>query len=143
MINKHNNVTDDSVILRWPLAFFITMTITLYLIFSAYPEAAVDSGSVDPKIDKLYEHLTQTKAIGVFTKLSIKNNGTRLHKSFAVYHQGGRPPNLKELRERYDLMVQEMVILVQHKDPELAREIHATRLLLWSYLSDPEKYKSI
>ena len=56
---------------------------------------------------------------------------------------GGPSSNLEELRERYDLMIQEMVILVQHKDPELAREIHATRLLLWSYLSDPEKYKFI
>ncbi len=143
MINKHKNVTGDSVILKWPLAFFITMTITLYLVFSAYPEAAVDTGSVDSKLDELFEHLNQTKAIGVFTKLSIKNNATRLQKSFAVYHQGKRPPNLKELRERYDLMVQEMLILVQEKDPELARVIHATRLLLWSYLSDPEKYKSI
>jgi hypothetical protein len=143
VINKHKNISGDSVFLRWPLAFFITMTITLYLVFSAYPEAATDSGSVDPELDELYEQLTQTKAIGVFAKLSIKNNVTRLHKSLAVYHQGDRPPSLEELRERYDLMVQEILILVQEKDPELARIIHEARLLLWSYLSDPEKYKYI
>ena len=143
VINKANNVTSDSIILRWSMTFLLTTGIILYLIFAAYPTAAADSESIDPRIDKLYEHLTKTKAIGVFTKLSIKSNTTRLHKSFAVYHQGQRPPNLEELRERYDLMIQEMVILVQHKDPELAREIHATRLLLWSYLSDPEKYKFI
>ena len=143
MINKPKNVTGDSIILRWPLTFLLTMAITLYLIFAAYPTAAADSESIDPRIDKLYEHLTKTKAIGVFTKLSIKSNITRLHKSIAVYHQGKRPPNLEELRERYDLMIQEMVILVQHKDPELAREIHATRLLIWSYLSDPDKYQFI
>jgi hypothetical protein len=40
-------------------------------------------------------------------------------------------------------MVQEILILVQEKDPELARIIHEARLLLWSYLSDPEKYKYI
>ena len=112
------------------MTFLLTTGITLYLIFAAYPTAAADSESIDPRIDKLYEHLTKTKAIGVFTKLSIKSNITRLHKSFTVYHQGERPPNLEELRERYDLMVQEMVILVQDKDLELAREIHATRLLL-------------
>ena len=97
----------------------------------------------NPKLNELFEQLNQTKAIGVFTKLSIKNNATRLQKSFAVYHQGKRPPNLEELRERYDLMVQEMLILVQDKDPELTRIIHEARLLLWSYLSDPEKYKYI
>jgi hypothetical protein len=66
VINKHKNISGDSVFLRWPLAFFITMTITLYLVFSAYPEAATDSGSVDPELDELYEQLTQTKAIASF-----------------------------------------------------------------------------
>ena len=62
-----------------------------------------------------------------------------LHNAFAVYHQGKQPPGIEDLRERYDLMVQEMMILVQDKDPELARDLYTLRLLLWSYLSSPGK----
>ena len=40
-------------------------------------------------------------------------------------------------------MLKELVILFQKKDPELARDLYAARMLLWSYLSDPEKYKYI
>ena len=39
-------------------------------------------------------------------------------------------------------MVQEMVLLVQNKDPELAKDLYAARLLLWSSLADPDKYVS-
>ena len=97
---------------------------------------------MDPKLEELLGRFAKTKAVGVFTKLSIKGNVTRLNKSFGVYHQGKRPPILEELKERFDLMVQEMVLLVQNKDPELAKDLYAARLLLWFYLSDPDKYVS-
>ena len=100
-------------------------------------------GAADQVFDDLMDRFATTKSIGIFTKLSIKHNVDRLNQSFASYHDGERPPTIDELRERYDLMVKEMMVLVQKKDPELAREISAARLLLWSYLSDPEKYKSI
>jgi len=140
--NKIKNKTDESIHLICSLSFILMTMITLSYLIGVYPDALADSGSIDPRINDLYEHLSQTKSIGIFTKLSIKNNTARLNKSFATHHQGKRPPNIEELRERYDLMVQEMMILVQGKDPELAHKIHETRLLLWSYLSDPEKYKS-
>ncbi|HIF52151.1 MAG TPA: hypothetical protein EYQ42_11605 [Thiotrichaceae bacterium] len=136
-------VIRESMLSKWSLSFMLITIIALYFIVGVQPDALADSGSIDPRINNLYEHLGQTKSIGIFTKLSIKNNTARLNKSFAAHHQGKRPPNIKELRERYDLMVQEMMILVQGKDPELAREIYEVRLLLWSYLSDPEKYKLI
>ncbi len=122
----------------------LTVVISLYLVLGTYPEAvAADSGSADPTIDELLDRFASTKSIGVFTKLSIKSNVTRLNKSFGVYHQGERPPILEELKERFDLMVQEMMLLVQNKDPELAKDLYAARLLLWSYLADPDKYVSL
>jgi len=141
--NNFKGVIRESILSKWSLSFMLITMIALYFIVGVYPDALADSGSLDPRINDLYDHLSQTKSIGIFTKLSIKNNTTRLNNSFAAYHQGERPPNIKELRERYDLMVQEMMVLVQGKDPELARKIHETRLLLWSYLSDPEKYNLI
>ena len=130
------------------LRLLLLAVLSAFIFSSFVPQAHSNNASaeaegLDPKIDQLYEHLAKTKAIGIFTKLAVKNNASRLSKSFAVFHQGERPPNLEELRERYNLMVQEMVILVQDKDPELAREINSTRLLLWTYMSDPEKHKFI
>ncbi len=120
----------------------LTVVISLYLVLGTYPDALADSGNADPTIDELLDRFASTKSIGVFTKLSIKSNVTRLNKSFGVYHQGERPPILEELKERFDLMVQEMVLLVQNKDPELARDLYAARLLLWSSFADPDKYVS-
>ena len=132
-----------SIVLNSLPVILLTIVISLYLVLGTYPEAvAADSGSADPTIDELLDRFASTKSIGVFTKLSIKSNVTRLNKSFGVYHQGERPPILEELKERFDLMVQEMVLLVQNKDPELAKDLYAARLLLWSYLSDPDKYVS-
>ena len=122
----------------------LSIFISLAIVVDAQSNNAPDqSAQMDPKLEELLDRFASTKSIGVFTKLSIKSNVTRLNKSFGVYHQGERPPILEELKERFDLMVQEMVLLVQNKDPELARDLYAARLLLWSYLSDPEKYKSI
>lgn len=132
-INRH---------VRYPgeIAVLVMLSILITAGFSAQLSAAVNS---DAALDKLYEDLENTKAIGIFTKLSIKNNATRLQESFGAYHKGERPPDLEDLRHRYNLMVQEMMVLVQDKDPELAREIQDTKQLLWSILSDPEKYESI
>ena len=141
MINK--NITSDSIIMRWTLFFLLTMSIIIYPFFGVYPEAAADSGSVDTTIDELVDRFAKTKAVGAFTKLSFKGNFTRLNKSFGVYHGGKRPPTIEELKERYDLIVQEMIVLVQNKDPDLARDFYAARLLLWSYLADPDKYVSL
>jgi len=84
----------------------LTVVISLYLVLGTYPEAvAADSGSVDPKLEELIDRFTKTKAIGVFTKLSLQTNVTRLHNAFTDYHQGKQPPSIEELRERFDFMV--------------------------------------
>ena len=101
------------------------------------------SGNTNPEIDKLYEDITNTKAIGLFTKLSFRNNAMSLHESFGKYHQGSRPPTLDELEQRYELMVQEIMTLVQDKDPALADEIQQKKDLLWMTMIDPESYESI
>jgi hypothetical protein len=141
MVFKYKNITSDLSSLKLSI---ILISISIFCFnLCVHNKVSAAENSVDPKLEEMYRKINQSKTIGVFTKLSIKNNATRLNKSFEAHHKGKRPPNIKELRERYDLMVQEMMVLVQNKDPELAREIYKTRLLLWSYLSDPEKYKSI
>jgi hypothetical protein len=120
-----------------------TLALALSLFVAHSTATTADTVSLDPTLDELLARFANTKAIGIFTKLSVGSNVKRLYKSFDGYHDGKRPPTIEEIRQRYDLMVQEMVMLVQNKDPELARDFHASRLLLWSYLSDPEKFETI
>ncbi len=134
---------EEVKILRQLLMIASFILISLSFVLEVHPDNAPGRlGSSDPKLDELFDRIIETRAIGTFTKLSIKGNVTRLHKAFGVYHQGNRPPSLEELRERYDVMLQEMIILFQKKDPDLARDLYAARMLLWSYLVDPEKHVS-
>ena len=131
-------------ILKSLLPTALSVFILLAFVVDAYSINAPDqSAQMDPKVEELIDRFAKTKAIGVFTKLSIKTNVTRLHNAFTGYHQGKQPPSIEELRERFDLMVQEMMLLVQNKDPELAKDLYAARLLLWSSLADPDKYVSL
>ena len=126
--------------MRLLLPTALSIFISLAFVVNAHSNNAPDqSAQMDPKLEELIDRFTKTKAIGVFTKLSLQTNVTRLHNAFAGYHQGKQPPSIEELRERFDLMVQEMMILVQDKDPELARDLYTSRLLFWSYLSSSEK----
>ncbi len=127
-------------ILKSLLPTALSVFILLAFVVNAHSNNAPDqSAQMDPKLEELIDRFAKTKAIGVFTKLSLQTNVTRLRNSFTDYHQGKQPPSIEELRERFDLMVQEMMILVQDKDPELARDLYTSRLLLWSYLSSSEK----
>jgi hypothetical protein len=122
-------------------AVLFTLVVSINLVLGAYTEAvAENTAGVDPVVNELLQRFSDSKAVGVFTKLSIKNNITHLNQSFGTYHQGKRPPTIEELRESYDLMVQEIMVLIQNKDPVLARDLYETRLLLWSYLVEPDKY---
>jgi hypothetical protein len=94
-------------------------------------------------LDDLGRRLASTKAVGVFTKLSFKGNADRLYHSFRDYHAGKRSTSLAQLRERFDVIIQEVVVTLQRKDPQLAREISAARTFLWEQFSDETKFAAL
>lgn len=127
--------------MKSPAILLLALAAAVSLVLYAFPApVAADVAGVDPAINALLQRFKDTNAVGVFTKLSIKNNITRLNQSFGHYHQGKRPPAIEELRERYDLMVQEIMVLLQNKDPELAKDLYAARSMLWSCLVEPDQY---
>ena len=87
----------------------------------------------------LEQRLKGTDAIGIMTKLSLKNQVDDLVARFKAYHGGTRPPTLDQLRPSFDLLVMKVLSLLQDKDPALAKDIHASRDALWSVLADPAK----
>jgi hypothetical protein len=79
----------------------------------------------------------------VFTKLSLKNQVDDLLERFRSYHQGGNNPGLPRLRQDYELLLLKVLSLLQDDDPELARDISASREVLWNVLADPDKFKGL
>jgi hypothetical protein len=97
-----------------------------------------------PALDlkSLERRLKETGAIGVLTKLSLKNQVDDLVRAFRAFHQGQRPPVLAELRPAFDLLLMKVLSLLQDKDPALAKDIDGSRTALWGVLTDREKLAS-
>jgi len=94
-----------------------------------------------PALDlrSLEQRLKETNAIGVLTKLSLKNQVDDLVAQFRAFHDGRQPPTLTELRRPYELLLMKVLSLLQDSDPALAKEINASREAIWSVLSDRNK----
>jgi hypothetical protein len=90
----------------------------------------------------LERRLRDTRAIGVFTKLTLKNQVEELMKRFKTFHQGKGRATLNDLRERYNLLMLKVLSLLQRDDPPLARDLSASREAIWTILADPVKFSS-
>jgi hypothetical protein len=98
-----------------------------------------------PTLDlkSLGKRLRDTKAIGVFTKLSLKNQVDDLLSQFRTFHEGKSGAKLTTLRESYDLLIMKVLSLLQDSDTSLARDIAASRESIWSLLADPVKFATL
>lgn len=90
----------------------------------------------------LEERLKETDAIGVMTKLSLKNQVDDLVDEFRAYYAGRSKASIGELRRPYELLLMKVLTLLQDRDPPLARAVNASRDQIWSILSDREKFFS-
>jgi len=98
-----------------------------------------------PALDlkSLETRLKETKAIGVFTKLTLKNQVDDLLDQFRAFYQGRLKTSLAELRRSYDLLVLKVLALLQDADPPLASAIAASRESIWGILSNPAKFATV
>jgi hypothetical protein len=87
----------------------------------------------------LRARLKATKAIGVFTKISLKNKVDDLMKQFTEHYQGKKPP-LAQLRLSYDLLMMKVLSLLQDKDQTLASEVVSSREAIWALLADEKTF---
>ena len=94
-----------------------------------------------PALDlrSLEQRLKDTNAIGVMTKLSLKNQVDDLVAQFRAFHEGHRPPTLTELRRPFELLLMKVLSLLQDQDPALANQINASREAIWGLLTDRDK----
>lgn len=99
----------------------------------------------DPPLDVagLTARLRDTPAIGLFSKLALKNQMDDLIKQFRAHYQSGQKTSVAPLRQPYDMLVLKVLALVQDKDPALARSISGSREAIWGILADPKKFNSV
>jgi hypothetical protein len=105
------------------------------------PTATTAAPSLD--LNSLEQRLKDTRAIGLFTKLSLKNQVDDLLTQFRAFHARKSTISLSDLRQRYDLLLMKVLSLLQDGDPPLASAVSSSREALWSMLSDPQKFAKL
>ena len=111
----------------------------------AAPAVTSNKGPETPTLNlaDLEQRLRDTHAIGVFTKLSLKNQVDDLLSAFRTLYKGPDKRPSAELRQRYDLLLLKVLSLLQDSDPQLAAAISSSREAIWGILSDPNKFAAI
>jgi hypothetical protein len=98
-----------------------------------------------PALDlvSLEQRLRDTKAIGLFTKLSLKNQVDDLLGRFRDFYARKNSAKLEDLRQKYDLLLLKVLSVLQDGDPALASAISASREAIWGILADPQKFSKL
>jgi len=110
---------------------------------SITPDLEKQKASPPLDLASLETRLKETKAIGVLTKITLKNQVDDLLNQFRAFYQGRVKTTLAELRQPFDLLLLKVLSLLQDRDPSLAAAIVASREAIWSILADPAKFATI
>jgi hypothetical protein len=110
---------------------------------AAAPVAKPAAATAPLDLTTLKRELTDTKAIGFFSKLTLKNQMDDLLNRFREFHQGTRTITTADLRRSYDLLIMKVLSLVQDDDRKLASDILSSREALWGLLVDPVKFATL
>ena len=110
---------------------------------SAAPAAKAPALAATLDLNGLKQELKSTKAIGVFSKLTLKNQMDDLLSAIGKFHQGKGKATLADLHRSYELLVIKVLSLVQDDDHKLASDIVSSREAIWSILADPKKFAAL
>jgi len=112
----------------------------------ATPPVAAPTAPAAPltlDLKALEAQLRATKAIGFFTKISLKNQVDDLMKQFREHYEGKTRRTMTELRRSYDLLIMKVLSLLQDADQPLASAIVSSREAIWGLLSDQIKFANL
>lgn len=91
----------------------------------------------------LEQRLKDTDAIGLFTKIALKNQIDDLLNRFKAYFARGDNTSLTQLRQLYDQLLLKAHGLLKDGDPALANAIMASREAIWGVLTDPVRFAKL
>ena len=114
------------------------------VVAAALPAAAPSTPSaVALDLTALKARLKDTKAIGLFTKIALKNQVDDLLDRFRAHYEGKTKVTMTELRRSFDLLMMKVLSLLQDDDQTLASAIVASREAIWGILADPAKFATL
>ncbi len=93
-------------------------------------------------LESLTACLKKTRAVGFFTKHSLKNEIDDLLKHIDKHHAGKSTLSYEQLRERFHLLLLKVLALLQDKDKELAEDISIARESIWGAFMNRGKSES-
>lgn len=105
------------------------------------PQAAVPA-TAPLALDTLEQRLKNTPAIGVFTKLTLKNQVDDLLDRFRAHYEG-RGLTIPQLRQHYEQLLAKVHGLLKDGDPALAGAVVNSREAIWGVLTDPVKFAKL
>lgn len=88
----------------------------------------------------LEQRLRDTHAIGVLTKLTLRNQVNDLLEEFREFHDGKINVPLAELRQQYEQLLLKVVTLLQDADGPLASAVASSREAIWGVLVNPKTF---
>jgi hypothetical protein len=110
---------------------------------AARPAPVVKAAAAPLNLKALTQQLRDTKAIGIFTKIALKNQVDDLLDSFRKHYQGNEKLAMADLRRSFDLLMMKVLSLLQDEDQKLASAIVSSREAIWGMLADPKKFATL
>ena len=110
---------------------------------AAPPAAKTTAAAPALDLKTLEQQLKDTKAIGFFTKITLRNQVDDLLEQFREYYQGKAKLTMKDLRRSYDLLMMKVLSLLQDEDQKLASAIVSSREAIWGLLADPKTFATL
>ena len=111
---------------------------------TAVPQQKPQAAAPAPlALDTLEQRMKDTPAIGVFTKLTLKNQVDDLLSRFRAHYEGRGGLTIQQLRQNYEQLLAKVHSLLKDGDPALAGAIVNSREAIWSVLADPVKFAKL
>jgi len=107
------------------------------------PVAKASASAPTLDLNALEAQLRATKAIGVFTKITLKNQVDDLLDRFGEYYEGKAKFTMTDLHRSYDLLMMKVLTLLQDEDQKLASAIVSSRQAIWDLLADPKTFATL
>jgi hypothetical protein len=109
----------------------------------AAPPVAKAPAAAALDLNSLEAQLRETKAIGIFTKITLKNQVDDLLGQFRKYYEGKAKLTMKDLRRSYDLLMMKVLSLLQDDDRRLASAIVSSREAIWRLLANEKTFATL
>ena len=88
----------------------------------------------------LGDMLADTRAVGLFTKLSLKKDIEKVLSRLRKFHDGNSKFTLEQLEEQYDLLLMKIAIHLQDNDLTLHTHLCNAWLSIWEDLRDYDSF---